>query len=195
MSVAGGRSRRELLELGAAAGASLLAAGTIPLPLGAASALAQTETDDDPSSILEAAIGLEQGAVLAYTAAADSGKLDAENERAASLFARQDQEHADALTAALEDLGGVAPRKPSGSFDVPGLSEALSSGQAAFVRFVIELETATIRGYYEATAKLTDPRLLSLGASIMANEAQHLVVLRQVLGRAPSPRAFVTGRS
>jgi hypothetical protein len=32
-------------------------------------------------------------------------------------------------------------------------------------------------------------------ASIMACEGQHLVVLRQALGRDPLPRAFETGRS
>ena len=32
-------------------------------------------------------------------------------------------------------------------------------------------------------------------ASIMACDAQHLVVLRQALGRDPLPQAFETGRS
>jgi hypothetical protein len=52
-----------------------------------------------------------------------------------------------------------------------------------------------LAAYYEAHAKLKDPGLLSAAASIMANEAQHLVVLRQALKKNPSPSALVTGRS
>jgi hypothetical protein len=35
---------------------------------------------------------------------------------------------------------------------------------------------------------------LKTGAQIMADEGQHLVVLREALGRNPAPNAFETGQ-
>lgn len=192
MSAAGlERSRREVVGLGIAAGATALAASTAAPLLTASDAFAQA---DDDASIVEAAIGLEQQAVLAYTAAAKGDKLGRGSGRAARLFARQEQEHADVLIAALKDLGGTAPEKPSNPREIPGLAEAAAGSQDDFARFAIEFETAAVQAYYEATARLKDPKLLSAAVSIMANEAQHLVVLRQAIGQNPSPHAFVTGQ-
>jgi len=182
------RSRREVVGLGIAAGATALAASTAAPLLTVSDAFAQA---DDDASIVEAAIGLEQQAVLAYTAAAKGDKLGRGSGR---LFARQEQEHADVLIAALKDLGGTAPERPSNPREIPGLAEAAAGSQDDFARFAIEFETATVQAYYEATARLKDPKLLSAAVSIMANEAQHLVVLRQAIGQNPSPHAFVTGQ-
>ncbi len=60
--------------------------------------------------------------------------------------------------------------------------------------FAVELETAAVGAYYDAHQRLEDAKLLQAGASIMANEGQHLVVLRQLLGRSPVPNAFETGK-
>lgn len=189
MSAAGlERSRREVVGLGIAAGATALAASTAAPLLTVSDAFAQA---DDDAAIVEAAIGLEQQAVLAYTAAAKGDKLGRGSGR---LFARQEQEHADVLIAALKDLGGTAPERPSNPREIPGLAEAAAGSQDDFARFAIEFETATVQAYYEATARLKDPKLLSAAVSIMANEAQHLVVLRQAIGQNPSPHAFVTGQ-
>jgi rubrerythrin len=186
------RTRRELMRRGLVAGGAVIAASSVPLFLRVTKAFAQADGD---AAILEAAVGLEQTAVFAYTAAAGSGKLDPATTKVAKLFAAQEQEHADGLTAALEALGGSAPPKPTGPEDVEGLAEAAAKGQAAIARFAVELETTAVAAYYDAHGKLKDPKLLSTGASIMANEAQHLVVLRQALGANPSPDAFVTGES
>ena len=189
MSAAGlERSRREVVGLGIAVGATALAASTAAPLLTVSDAFAQA---DDDASILEAAIGLEQQAVLAYTAAAKGDKLGRGSGR---LFARQEQEHADVLIAALKDLGGTGPERPSNPREIPGLAEAAAGSQDDFARFAIEFETAAVQAYYEATARLKDPKLLSAAVSIMANEAQHLVVLRQAIGQNPSPHAFVTGQ-
>jgi rubrerythrin len=178
--------RRELVRRGVA----LVAAGATPFFLRTRDALAQA---DDDEGTLRAAIELEHSAAFAYTEAADSGKLG-DSERVARLFATQEEEHARALARALEDLGGQAPTRPNAPADVPGLAEALAGGAAAITRFAIELETTAVAAYYAAHAKLRAPELLATVASIMANEAQHLVVLRQSVGENPSPDAFVTGR-
>jgi rubrerythrin len=183
------RSRRELVQRGIAAGGAVVAASAIPFFLRVRNTFAMSTGD---AAVLEAAVGLEQQAVFAYTAAAASGKLG-KSEPVARLFAEQEQEHADGLTRALRNLGGSPPPKPEAPGDVPGLADAARGNAADITNFAVELETMAVAAYYDAHGKLKAPELLATGASIMANEAQHLVVLRQALGKNPSPDAFVTG--
>jgi rubrerythrin len=63
------------------------------------------------------------------------------------------------------------------------------------VTFAIALEESAVAAYYDAHQKLKDPKLLQAGASIMANEGQHLVVLRSVAKKNPVPNAFETGKA
>lgn len=183
------QSRRDLMRKGLVVGGAVIAATSIPFFLKARNAMAQA---DDDAAILEAAVGLEQMAVFAYTAAAKSGKLGKAS-AVATLFAKQEQEHADGLIQALESLGGKAPAKPTKVEDVDGLAEAAGGDATDILEFAVDLETSAVGAYYDAHGKLKAPELLSTGASIMANEAQHLVVLRQALKQNPSPDAFVTG--
>ena len=186
------RSRRELVRRGIAIGGVAVAASAIPFFLRIRNAFAQAEGD---AAVLEAAIGLEQQAVFAYTAAADSGKLGE------SGVGRAAVRRAGAGARGRPGAGAAGPRRlpppagPTSAGDVPGLAEAVGGNAADITNFAIELETMAVAAYYDAQAKLRAPELLATAASIMANEAQHLVVLRQALGRNPSPRAFVTGGS
>ena len=184
------QSRRDLMRRGAIAGGAVVAASAVPFFLRTMNAFAQAKGD---AEILEGAVALEQQAVFAYTAAADSRKLG-DSTPVARLFAKQEQEHADGLITALQGLGGKAPAKPTMADDVPGLAKAAAGSAKDITDFAVELETAAVAAYYMAHGKLKSPELLRTGASIMANEAQHLVVLRQALGRNPSPDAFVTGK-
>ncbi len=186
------RDRRELLRRGLALGGGVLAASTVPLLVGARRAFAQADGD---AAILESAIGLEQVAVFAYTAAIDSGLLGRPLARVARLFREHEREHAAALTGALRDLGGTPPAPPKSVADVDKAVKGLRGlrSQADVVTFAIELETVAVAAYYDAHQKLTDAGLLQAGASIMASEGQHLVVLRQAARRDPVPRAFATG--
>jgi rubrerythrin len=185
------RSRRELAQRGIAVAGTVVAAGAIPFLLGIRNAFAQARDD---ARVLEAAVGLEQQAAFAYTAAADGGELG-RFEPVARLFAEQEQEHADALTRALRDRGGAPPPNPTAAGEVPGLAAVTRGSARDLTRFAVEFEAMAIAAYHDAQARLRAPELLAMAASIMANEAQHLVVLRQALGEDPSPRAFVTGGS
>jgi rubrerythrin len=182
-------SRREMMRRGLVVGGAVIAATSVPFLLKASNAMAQANGD---SAILEAAIGLEQSAVFAYTAAAASGKLGPATP-VAKMFAAQEQEHADALIAAQKKLGGKVPPKPTKATDVEGLADAAGGDAKSILEFAVELETAAVGAYYEAHGKLKSAELLSAGASIMANEGQHLVVLRQALMNNPVPDAFETG--
>ncbi|MGI8593824.1 MAG: ferritin-like domain-containing protein [Solirubrobacteraceae bacterium] len=182
------RTRREALRAGLGAGAGVLAAATIPALLGVRTAFAQAK--DDPEVLL-AAIRLEQTAVVTYGTAASSGLLDRPFLATTRLVGRQEREHADALIAALRQLGGTAPPAPRAR-DVPGLGSLRDQREVA--SFALELETMAVAAYYEAHQKLRAAALLRTTAQIMANEGQHLVLVRQALNRPPVPNAFETGQ-
>jgi len=168
-------SRRELARLSFAG-----TVAAVPVArglLGARSALAQSGGD---AAVLEGLIRLEQRSAAAYAAAADDGRLG-RFEPVARLFAEQEQEHVDGLGRALGRLGGNAPRAP-GRSSVP-----------ATIRSALELETRLVAAYQEALGSLASGEVVSTATSIVANHAQHLVVLRQTLGLDPSPTPFVTG--
>lgn len=182
-------TRRDAVRRGLAFGGAALAASSIPLLLGVRNAFAKADGD---AAILEKAVGLEQTAVFTYTAAVATGKLGGPATAVAKLFAKQEQEHLDGLSAALKDLGGALPVPPKAVADIAGLTAAARSAKG-ILSFAIELETMALAAYYDAHKKLSDAKLLQTGAQIMANEGQHLVVLRTALGRNPVPNAFETG--
>jgi rubrerythrin len=188
------RDRRDLLKRGLGLGGLAIAASSVPVLLAVRNAFAQAGDDGE---ILQRAINLERIAVIAYTAAIDSGLLSAAVEKLVRQFRGHEQQHADALTTALTDLGGSPPPKPAGVKDVDkvvkGLGDARS--EADLANLAIELETAAVAAYYDAHRRLIDAKLLQTGASIMASEGQHLVVLRQTVKKEPVPNAFETGEA
>jgi rubrerythrin len=186
------RDRRELLQRGVGLGGAAIAAASIPLLWSVRSASAQDAGD---APFLNSAINLERAMVIAYDTVLGGGLLSPAVRRVLRRFRAQEQEHADALTTALTDLGGTPPAPPKGVADVDKIVEGLSGvrSQADVVSFLIQLETAAVAVYFDAHAELREAKLLQTGASIMANEGQHLVVLRRIAGKDPIPNAFETG--
>ena len=186
------RDRRDLLRRGFTLGGAAIAASAIPLLWSVRNAFADAGAD---GSIVANAINLERVAVIAYGRAIDSGLLSPAMLRIARRFRDHEREHADALTTALTDLGGSPPQPPKGIADVDRVVKGLGDvrSQADVVNFAIELETAAVAAYYDAQAKLIQAKLLQTGASIMASEGQHLVVLRKAARKELVPNAFETG--
>lgn len=188
------RDRRDLIRRGIGLGGAVVAASSIPLLWSVRNAFAAGRGSD--GDILMAAIRLERIAVLAYGVAIDGKLLTPAFARVARRFRDHEQAHADVLTTALTDLGGTPPPDPEvADIDSVVKGSADLKSQADVANFAIELETAAVAAYYDAHRKLVDAKLLQTGAAIMANEAQHLVVLRQAVKRDPVPFAFETGKS
>jgi rubrerythrin len=185
-------TRRDLVRREVLSGGIAAAAAGAPALLRAGGAFAQSGGD---ARILESAIRLEQTAVLAYGLAEGSGKLTPRIARELRRIRNQQRDHAKALITALEHLGGVPPAAPTRVGQVRGLAEALAGGQKAILEFAVALEEMAIAFYHGAAQTLADAKLLQLSASIMANEGQHLVLLREALGRYPVPNAFETGEA
>ena len=186
------RDRRELLRRGFALGGAAIAAASIPLLWSVRSAFAVDEND---GAMLASAINLERVTVIAYDRVIGGGLLSPAVGGVVRGFRAHEQQHADVLITALTDLGGTPPAPPKGVAAVDDVAQGLGAvrSQADVLSFLIELETAAVAAYYDAHRKLGEAKLLQTGASIMANEGQHLVVLRRAAGQDPIPNAFETG--
>ncbi|MDP2710408.1 MAG: ferritin-like domain-containing protein [Solirubrobacteraceae bacterium] len=136
--------------------------------------------------ILNGALDLELMAVAAYKAGA--GRLSGDALQLGKAFLEQEQEHADGLAAAIRDAGGM-PNRAKSSYDFPVLRS-----QADVLRFALELENTAIAAYIDALPKLSPGELRATSAAIITNEAEHVSLLLDALGREPVPSAFVTGR-
>jgi hypothetical protein len=160
----------------------------------AAAGPALAATDDDEKKRAEAALAealrLEQTAVVAYEAIANSGRLSGRATTLMRTFLDHDRQHADQLVTALEAMG-VKPPIPPRRANIPGLARVHSDVSAA--DFAIELELRTVGAYSEAVRNLSDPNLLRVIAGAMGTNGQHLVVLRQLARRNPVPNAFERG--
>lgn len=107
-------------------------------------------------------------------------------------FRAQAQEHVNGITEAVRGLGGeiAVDKNP---LDYSGLRT-----QADFVALAYDEENALLTFYMNAIPKLEAGAPRRLLASIAANEAEHLVVLRQALGASTVelvPEAFETGEA
>jgi len=187
------RDRRELIRRGLAVGGAVVAASSVPLLLSVRDAFAAGEAD---KTILADAIRMERIAVLAYDKLIEGGLLSRDLQRLARMLAGHEREHADALTTALADLRIQPPAQPTAK-DIDSVVKGIGDvrSQADVLSFAIELETASVAAYHDAQRKFYDAKLLQLGATIMASEGQHLVLLRQALHRPPVPNALETGSS
>lgn len=129
------------------------------------------------AEILNEILSRQTAAVEAYGAARPALRgwaLDL-----ARLFRAQEQEHVDGILKALRGLGERAEPTPE-PIDAEGLKT-----RADYLRFFYEIESATIEAELTAVAKLTAPSPRALLASTLANQAQHLVLLRRALGVKP----------
>lgn len=105
-------------------------------------------------------------------------------------FLAQEQEHVDEILRALRGLGAKA---------APEVEEIEREGmrsRADVLDFLYEIESVSVDDGLRASSDLTTPWMHSLLGSIVANQAQHLVLLRRALGAGPLaavPEAFEDG--
>ena len=144
------------------------------------------ESDQADVEILNGALDLEFMAVAAYKAGA--ARLMGDRLAIVKLFLEQEQEHADGLAGAIKDADGQ-PNRAKRDYDFPVLGT-----EADVLRFAVDIENTAIAAYIDALPKLSKKDLRSTVASIVTNQAEHVSVLLDALGREPVPAAFVTGR-
>lgn len=140
---------------------------------GGASSSAESEKTAD-GEILNEVLSRQTAAVAAYDRSLRG--LRGGSLAMARVFAAQEQEHVDAILKALWGLGIASEAEPE------TIESAHPKSEAEFLAFLYELESGTIQAELAAVGRLYSPSLRSLLATTVANQAQHLVVLRHELG-------------
>jgi len=140
--------------------------------------------------VLNELLGRQLAAVEVYELVTQV--LHGEDLAAAGAFLAQEQEHVDATTKTLRGLDAEAdPPQESIEFGRLGSREEV-------VELLYEMESATIDAELHAVAQLTIGWPRPLVASMAANQAQRLVLIRRALGAGPLesiPEAFETGET
>lgn len=182
-------ARRRALS---ASGAAVLSASAVALLGGrdalAAGAKVSAQALETDVRILNTALGAELEAVAAYQLGAESGLLSKAVLDLAIVFQGHHKEHAAAIASTVQKLGGKpVAAKEKYQFPVEKLK-----AEADVLRFAAGLERGAISAYLGAVPLFADRALAQVAASILGDEAMHWAVLRQALGEAPVPSAFMS---
>jgi rubrerythrin len=168
----------------------LLLSGAAVALMAGQEALAAARGGDAASDVqvLNTALGAEFEAIAAYQLGADSGLLQKPVRDLAVTFQGHHKEHADVLSKTIARLGGKAVAAKA-KYQFP--TETLKN-QTDVLRFAAMLEKGAVSAYLGAVPLFGNRDLAKAAASILGDEAMHWAVLRNALGEAPVPSAFMS---
>jgi rubrerythrin len=146
------------------------------------------KSSEEDVRILNTALGAELEAIAAYQVGAESGLLKKPVLDLAVTFQGHHKEHADILAKTIAKLGGKAVSAKE-KYTFP--TERLKS-QEDVLRFAAGLEKGAVSAYLGAVPLFGNRDLAKAAASILGDEAMHWAVLRNALGEAPVPAAFMS---
>ncbi len=166
---------------------AVLSGAAVALLAGRDALAAQSPGGAGDIRILNTALGAEYEAIAAYQVGAESGLLQKPVLDLAVTFQGQHKEHADVLAQTVRKLGGT-PVAAKAKYEFP---VATLKTQADVLAFAAKLEQGAVSAYLGAVPLFGERDLAKAAASILGDEAMHWAVLRQALGMAPVPVAFV----
>jgi len=134
--------------------------------------------------ILNFALTLEYLEAAFYKEGANVKGLSSEVAGYVKTFGGEEQEHVDALTATITDLGGKPVEAPGVDF-----GDAFSS-QDAFIQTAITFEDLGVSAYNGAAPMIESKDLLATAGGIVQVEARHAATIRFAAGEDPTPQAF-----
>lgn len=176
-------TRRSLLAgAGAGAVALLAACGGDAKPRPAEAERGGRTRAPADLEILAYALTLEYFESAYYNRLVDADILSGKDLDLAKVLRDNEAEHVDALEAALEPLGGTAPKRPQ-----PDFEKLFSGGTQAVLERTADIENLGAAAYLGQAARLQDEDLLSAALSIHAIEARHAAVLNRRVGRPFTP--------
>jgi hypothetical protein len=166
-------------------GAALLVGGcggdSLKAQLGRDPSVAQTDV-----TLLNHLVDIEYLSVAAYMAGLPL--LPPTAYHAAKQFLAQELGHISGLSILIREAGGKA-NKPHQTYD---LGSPRTSHDV--LRLLHTVETLQIRAYLDAIPRLGPAKVRKLTAQYFVNDAQHISIVRSLLGQAPLPAPLVTGR-
>jgi hypothetical protein len=134
------------------------------------------------AALLAHLLDRERYAIAAYSAAIPL--LTRPAARAARQFLAHELAHASELEGLIEQAGGK-PNKPPAFYDLGS-----PRGERQLLELLHAAERWQTQAYVRAVRQLQPARLRAAAAAILANEAQHVAVLRGRLGLEPVPSAL-----
>jgi len=110
--------------------------------------------------------------------------LSGDAKKLAAEFQSNEQEHVDALTATIKDLGGEPVKAPGVDF-----GKAFSD-EKSFLKTAQTFEDLGVSAYNGAAPMIKSGDVLGAAGSIVQVEARHAGLVRLIRGQNPSPNAF-----
>ena len=141
---------------------------------------------DTDVGLLQQLLHLEHVGIAAYTAG--TPLLAPATVKAGKLFLNDELSHAGALSGLIR-AAGAKPIKAAPSYDLghPRTSQEV-------LALLHRIESAQIAAYLAALPRLAPYSVRRSVVAILANDAQHVAVVRAAQGQTAVPSAFVTGR-
>jgi rubrerythrin len=172
------QTRSEVLAKGAlAVGAAY---GTLAVSPYVRRALAMSGGGD--VDILNFALTLEYLEATFYKEAKSRAKASGELKSLINLLAEDEQQHVEALTATIKQLGGKPVAEPK--FDFP------YNGTAGFLKLAQTFEDTGVSAYNGAAPMIESKEVLAAAGGIVQVEARHAAAIRLQNKEEPSPAAF-----
>ena len=134
--------------------------------------------------ILNYALTLEYLEAAFYEGAAKTPGLSKEVAGYVKTFGEEEQEHVDALTATIKDLGGTPVEAPKVDF-----GDAFTSADK-LIPLAITFEDTGVSAYNGAAPMIESKDLLATAGGIVQVEARHAATIRLAAGENPAPDAF-----
>ena len=185
-------SRRGLLKAvgaGLAGGAALLLTACGGSHSSSSQATSTTSSGPVPDSLdavlLNHLLDLEHMGIAAYTAGIPL--LSPSGRKEGQLFLTQELAHAGELGGLVKQAGG----KPHKGRETYNLGHPRTEEDV--LTLLHGIERSQINAYLDAIPKVSLGSTRAALAAMLANDAQHISVLRLSLGRRPIPTALVTG--
>lgn len=134
--------------------------------------------------ILNYALTLEYLEAAFYEGAAKTPGLSSEVAGYVKTFGDEEQEHVDALTTTIKDLGGTPVKAPKVDF-----GDAFTSTDK-LIPLAITFEDTGVSAYNGAAPMIESKDLLATAGGIVQVEARHAATIRLAAGEEPAPDAF-----
>ena len=174
-----GLTRSSFILRGALAAGSVYGAGMVS-PF-VRQAFAQGDMGD--VEVLNFALTLEYLEAAFYQEGAKINGLSEEVMKAVETFGDEEQQHVDALTKTITDLGGKPVTAPMVDF-------GKLSSEKDFLMLAMSLEDTGVSAYNGAAPAIKSKEVLAAAGSIVQIEARHAAAIRLLHKEDPAPDAF-----
>lgn len=145
-------------------------------------AFAESDGSGGDIDILNFALTLEFLEAGFYKEAIDKVDLSSDLKSLAEEIGANEQEHVDALSATIMDLGGKPAKEPKFTFDL--------SDEKSFLDLAVTFEDTGVQAYNGAGPMLESKELLATAGMIVQVEARHAAAVRIKNGELPLIDAF-----